>query len=167
MEAHQALIETMQREKLEVNTKTERRQMDSILEDLSIWWERMEPWSRKSMQEMQEREPLRNEKRKEMGMESPWCPEGWTDWRDSFSMMEALCLKASTEKRSQERNQVQEKSEIKKERVKQKKKTPNIMNIVGFSAFWTRVDKEATKENKENDIHTKMITETGRNQNIW
>ena len=100
-------------------------------------------------------------------MESPWCPEGWPDWRGSFSMMEALCLKAGAEKRSLERDQVQKKSEIKKERAKQRKKTPYIMNIMGFSAFWTRLDKEATKKKKENDINTKMKTEIRRNQNIW
>ena len=38
---------------------------------------------------------------------------------------------------------------------------------MGFSAFWTRLDKEATKEKKENDINTKMETDIRRNQNIW
>jgi hypothetical protein len=110
---------------------------------------------------------VRSEKRKERRIESPWCPEGWPDWRGSFSMMEALCLKAGAEKRSLERDQVQKNSEIKKERAKQRKKTPYIMNIMGFSAFWTRLDKEATKKKKENDINTKMKTEIRRNQSIW
>ena len=56
MEAHQALIERMQREKLEVISKKERRQIDSILEDLSIWWTRMEVWSGKSMQDEEKQE---------------------------------------------------------------------------------------------------------------
>ena len=57
-------MERMQREKLEVISKMERRQMDSILEDLSTWWTRMEVWSGKSMldEQKQERESLRSEK---------------------------------------------------------------------------------------------------------
>ena len=40
-----------------------------------------------------------------------------------------------------------EKPDIKNERAKQR--TPYIMNIVGLSAFWNRLDKEADKEKQE------------------
>ena len=79
---------------------------------------------------MEKREPRKVRK------DLPWCYEGWPDWRESYSRMEPF-----------ERDDIWEKPDIKNERAKQR--TPYIMNIVGFSTFWNRLDKEADKEKQE------------------